>query len=302
MRAPVPGTVGALAPSTSAQVSPSEQSTLLPTRHQRSHSGPKTGSFTQTSPWRQSAVEVHVAYSGRGPGGRQSATPADANHTHAFVPHAAEAREGSHAVEHTSRFGVVAPAASWGAKQSVPAPHVGVPREQNGRHAPFQQVRPRAQLLVVVHARPAATEPAPTQLTAPLARFVTSQVCVEVHPHCGLTPHALLGGAVTHAPASTVASTAASGRLASAVASGVALSGAALSRVALSGDVASTGAAPSGDRASLDVASEARASAGEVASKPTLGSGSSPSTGEPFAHADATLATLARIATTSHGW
>lgn len=168
--------MGALAPNTSVQVSPNEQSTLLPSRHQRSHSGPNVGSFMHKSPWRQSALDAQVAYSARVPGGRQSATLDDENHTHAFVPHVAEGREGSHATEQTSRLGVVRPPASWGAKQSVPAPHVGVPRVQNGRHAPFQHVRPRAQPLVAVHARPAATEPAVTHETPPLVRFVTSQV------------------------------------------------------------------------------------------------------------------------------
>jgi hypothetical protein len=55
---------------------------------------------------------------------------------------------------------------------------------------------------LVVQFDPSGPPPATTQLTAPFVLPVTLQVWFAAHPHCGLSPHALLGGTVAHEPES----------------------------------------------------------------------------------------------------
>jgi hypothetical protein len=76
--------------------------------------------------------------------------------------------------------------------------HAAPGDEQYGRHAPFRHVIPCAHCVVAEQALPSAPAPAVTQLTAPVERFETSHVWFAAQPHCGATPHALLGGAVVH--------------------------------------------------------------------------------------------------------
>ena len=78
------------------------------------------------------------------------------------------------------------------------AEHAVLRALQKGRHAPYAQVKPFAHWLVVVQSEARGPPPASVQLTEPLVLFVMSHVSLTAHPHCGSSPHALLGAVVTH--------------------------------------------------------------------------------------------------------
>jgi hypothetical protein len=61
-------------------------------------------------------------------------------------------------------------------------------------------VRPFAHWLVVVQSDACGPPPASVQLTPPVVLFEMSHVSFAAQPHCGSSPHALLGGVVTHDP------------------------------------------------------------------------------------------------------
>ena len=86
------------------------------------------------------------------PAGRQSLCLSPANQRQLFEPQAVAGDRTSHVTAHTARFGVVAPAAFSGAKQTpTPAPvHAAPAEEQYGRHALPWQVRPWPHWFVVV--------------------------------------------------------------------------------------------------------------------------------------------------------
>ena len=77
------------------------------------------------------------------------------------------------------------------------AEHAVLSVEQYGRHAPYAQVKPFAHWLVVVQSDASGPPPASVQLTEPLLLFVMSHVSFAAHPHCGESPHTLLGAVVT---------------------------------------------------------------------------------------------------------
>jgi hypothetical protein len=58
-------------------------------------------------------------------------------------------------------------------------------------------VKPFAHWLVVVQSEARGPPPASVQLTAPVLLFEMSQVSFDAQPHCGVSPHALLGAVVT---------------------------------------------------------------------------------------------------------
>jgi hypothetical protein len=67
---------------------------------------------------------------------------------------------------------------------------------QNAWHVPKRHVSPTAQPAVATHGAPIFAVPATTHSALP-DESGTSHVCASVHPHCGATPHLLLGAART---------------------------------------------------------------------------------------------------------
>ncbi len=57
-------------------------------------------------------------------------------------------------------------------------------------------MRPTPHCEDVVHGAPCAAAPAVTQETAPVDLLLTSHVWLAAQPHCGVSPHALLGATV----------------------------------------------------------------------------------------------------------
>src|SRR5947207_2849265 len=85
----------------------------------------------------------------------------------------------------------------WKPVHAVVPPQSFVPTRHHFLQVPKTQVSPTAQPAVAMHAAPICALPAVTQSTPPLVSW-TSHVSASVQPHCGTSPHLLLGAVRLH--------------------------------------------------------------------------------------------------------